>query len=34
MTAIPNKPLDGLDMAKILGATIPLSDHDLVSLLN
>lgn len=34
LTAIPSKPLDGLDTAKILGATIPLSDHDLVSLLN
>ena len=34
LTAIPDKPLDGLDTAKLLGMTIPLSDHDLVSLLN
>lgn len=34
LTAIPNKPWNGLDTTKILEGTIPLSDHDLVTLLD
>ena len=34
LTAIPNKSWNGLDTTKILSGTIPLSDHDLVTLLD
>lgn len=34
LTAIPNKPWNGLDTTKIIEGSIPLSDHDLVTLLD
>lgn len=34
LTAIPNKPWNGLGTTKILNGTIPLCDHDLVTLLD